>query len=94
MRTPVGEIDLIARRGEQIALIEVKYRRTRSIALDAVNGKQKERILRAGALWVGQNPQFAQFGRQFDLIALSPWRLPVRIENAFYAENTSQEQLI
>ena len=50
-RTPVGEIDLIAKRGRTIAFIEVKQRPSEAEGLDAVTAKGRRRISQAAALW-------------------------------------------
>lgn len=46
-RTPVGEIDIIARRGQLIAFIELKARRTKALAIESITPKQRNRIRRA-----------------------------------------------
>ena len=94
VRTPVGEIDLIARRWNRLAFIEVKYRASHEMALSAVSPAQSHRFLRAGALWLTRHPDLADHARQYDLMAVSPWRWPKRIENAFIAEGRDQERLL
>ncbi|HAJ20886.1 MAG TPA: hypothetical protein DCL95_12655, partial [Rhodospirillaceae bacterium] len=51
LKTPVGELDLIARRGKVICFVEVKARNTRDAALDALGTRQRRRIERAAAWW-------------------------------------------
>lgn len=46
-RTKVGEVDLIARRGTVLALIEVKARARFSDGLAAISGRQQRRIVKA-----------------------------------------------
>ena len=74
--TPVGEIDLIARRGELILFVEVKRRRRAGEALAALQPRQQQRIARAAAYFLQQRPRFAACAVRFDLVALAPWRLP------------------
>ena len=59
-RTPVGEIDIIAQRGNLIAFIEVKARRTKTLAIESITPKQRHRIRRAaGAHVKDHHPRFA-----------------------------------
>ena len=53
-KTPVGEIDLIARRGNTVAFIEVKARDTFLHAAEAITPRQQERIIRASNLFLSQ----------------------------------------
>ena len=46
-RVPVGEIDLIVRRGDVLVAVEVKARRRHEDALAAVTRRQRRRIERA-----------------------------------------------
>ena len=70
VRTPVGEIDIIARRGRTIAFVEVKQRRTVEEALAALGAQQRRRIMRAAGLWLAQNPHLAADDLRFDLMAV------------------------
>ncbi len=55
-KTPVGEIDLIARRGRVLAFVEVKARPTMREAADAISPRQQERIARASAWFLSPAP--------------------------------------
>ena len=46
-RSPVGEIDIIARRGRGLIFIEVKARKTAATAETAITARQRTRIERA-----------------------------------------------
>lgn len=85
-RSPVGEIDLIARRGTCLAFVEVKKRTKLEQALAAVTPQSRVRITRAAQIWVAANPGFAQFDLRFDVIALTPRGLPLHLKNAFSAD--------
>lgn len=76
VKTPVGEIDLIARRGKTLAFIEVKARRTLEEALGAVSPRMQGRIARAAQYYISQNPAHVALEMRFDLFALS--LLPLR----------------
>jgi len=84
-KTPVGEIDIIAKRGDTLVFVEVKLRRTladRDVALAALD---TERIARAAQWWHMEHPRARMLPARFDVIVLLPWRWPEHIENAFFA---------
>ena len=75
-RTPVGEIDLIARRGKTLAFIGVKARHDRTSALESLTPRQRQRIARAAGAFVRSRPDLADLNWRFDLIAAAgSWRL-------------------
>ena len=82
-RGPLGEIDIIARRGRVLALVEVKQRASRTAALEAVSPRQQARIARAAALLEVRHPEFASLDRRFDVVLVTPWRLPVHVMDAW-----------
>lgn len=82
-RTPVGEIDLIVRRGRRFAFVEVKARDSLAAAADAVSRQQRSRVLRAAEYWLAQNPQAADSDLRFDAVLISR-RLAMRhLKDAF-----------
>ena len=70
-KTPVGEIDLIARRGGCTIFVEVKARGTMDDALYAVQPKQAGRVMRAGEYYMARHNLNNQDVR-FDVIAVRP----------------------
>ncbi|EKF20037.1 YraN family protein [Nitratireductor pacificus] len=82
-RTRLGEIDLIARRGDLVAIVEVKARPTLEQAMEAVGLAAQIRIAHAADLWLARQPDYARLSLRFDLIAVLPRRWPVHVENAF-----------
>lgn len=85
VKTPVGEIDLIARRFGTTAFIEVKARQARSeeaVALEAVN---TSRISRAAEYYVARHPALAETPLRFDVIFLAPGTWPRHVKGAFDA---------
>ena len=74
--TPVGEIDLVARRGELLVFVEVKRRLRADDALSALLPAQQTRIARAAGAFLQRQPRLAGCALRFDLIAVTPWRLP------------------
>jgi len=93
-RTGAGELDLVALRGRTLAFIEVKERRSLGAGLEAVSARQRDRLLRAGALWRASHPAFETLEPRFDLIVIAPWRLPVRLKGAFEAEHAHTQSLL
>jgi putative endonuclease len=82
-RTKLGEIDLIARRGDLVLIVEVKARPTLAEAMDAVGYGAGRRIEAAADLWLVRQPDYARLSLRFDLVAVLPRRWPVHVENAF-----------
>lgn len=82
-RTPLGEIDLIARNKHVIAFVEVKARSTETIAVDAVSYASQNRIRAAADLWLSRRRDAALLSSRFDIIAVLPRRLPKHFIDAF-----------
>lgn len=82
-RGPLGEIDIIARRGRVLVLVEVKQRASRTAALEAISPRQQARIARAAALLEARHPEFAGLDRRFDVVLVTPWRLPLHLMDAW-----------
>ncbi|KTR04452.1 hypothetical protein NS365_15285 [Aureimonas ureilytica] len=82
-RTPSGEIDLIAKRGALIAIVEVKARPTLQAAMDAVTPAAQARIERAADLWLSRQKRAAQLSLRFDIVAVLPRRWPVHVKDAW-----------
>jgi len=86
-RTKLGEIDLIARRGELVLIVEVKARKTLAEAMEAIAHQSERRIEGAADLWLARQPDYARLSVRFDMVAVLPWRWPVHVENVFYGRN-------
>jgi putative endonuclease len=82
-RTPLGEIDIIARRGDLVAIVEVKVRPTLLAAMEAVGRMSERRIEAAADLWLSRQPDHARLSIRFDMVAVLPWRWPVHVPDAF-----------
>ena len=85
-RVPVGEIDIVARRGRTLAVIEVKARDTFATAAEALGPRQQRRIARAAAAFLKARPGCAGLDVRFDMMLVLPWRLPVHITDAWRSE--------
>tara|TARA_R110002020_G_scaffold87061_3_gene214916 strand:- start:11657 stop:12025 length:369 start_codon:yes stop_codon:yes gene_type:complete len=82
-RTPAGEIDLVARKGDLIAFVEVKARRDLAAGVDAVSYPAQLRIAAAGELFISRQKDSARLSWRHDIVVVSPWRWPVHLEDAF-----------
>lgn len=87
VRLSRGEIDLIARRGQVVAFVEVKARATVDAAIEAVTPATRRRIAAAAHQWLSRNPAYVGFGLRFDIVALAPRRLPHHLVSAFTADD-------
>jgi len=83
LRTPMGEIDILAQRGGALAVIEVKARAGATAAAEAVSPRQRARIARAAAWILGQRPELASRALRFDAMLVTPWRLPRHLTDAW-----------
>lgn len=83
VKTPVGEIDLVAKRGSVIVFVEVKARTTKALALDAVPQSSWNRISRAAEACMARRPAYASLGWRFDLVAIVPGRWPHHMPDAW-----------
>jgi putative endonuclease len=84
-RTPHGEIDIVARRRNLIAFVEVKARATLDEAAFAVTPRQQQRIIDAAQGWLAAHPEHAEFELRFDAMLIAPGRLPRHVLAAFDA---------
>jgi putative endonuclease len=85
-KSPVGEIDLVVKRGRLIAFVEVKARRALDAAAESVLVRQRRRIVAAAGAWLAAHPEHAGYDMRFDAVLVSPGRLPQHIVAAFEAE--------
>lgn len=83
LRTPQAEIDLLAHRGDILAVIEVKSRTSLEVALETVTFDQRDRLRRAGAQLAANRPGLKGCGVRLDLVALAPGKLPRHIPDAW-----------
>lgn len=83
LRTPQGEIDLLALKGRVLAVVEVKSRTTSEAALEAVRPDQRDRLRRAGAQLAANRPALKGVSVRLDLVALSPGKWPRHIPDAW-----------
>ena len=82
-RVAVGEIDLIARRGQVLALVEVKARRRLAEAGESINRRQRRRIARAAEAFLQRHPRMAELDLRFDVVLIAPGQWPRHIADAW-----------
>ena len=75
-RCASGEIDILARRGDMLAVIEVKSRGEIDVAASALAPRQRRRIARAAEAFLLSRPDLSALNLRFDVMLVAPFRLP------------------
>ncbi|WP_298959371.1 YraN family protein [uncultured Methylobacterium sp.] len=81
-----GEIDLIVRRGDVVAFVEVKARPTLDEALAAIDAAKRRRFSRAALAWIARHPASARLTLRADAVFVAPGRWPRHVVSAFEIE--------
>ena len=83
VRTPIGEVDLVARRGRVLAFVEVKARAT---VAEADLSLDHFRLRRVAAAAEALAPRFARPGddMRIDAVFVVPRRLPRHLPNVWH----------
>ena len=76
LQAPGAEIDILARRGGVLAVVEVKRRATLDLALEALHPVQATRLVAAGHALQMRRPALRDLALRLDTVALAPGRLP------------------
>jgi putative endonuclease len=84
-RSPVGEIDIVARRRGVLIFVEVKARDRLDAAAEAVTPRQRQRIIAAAEAWLAGHPEDAMCDIRFDVVLVAPRSLPRHLPAAFDA---------
>ncbi|MCZ2328752.1 YraN family protein [Bartonella sp. F02] len=85
-KTRCGEIDLIARRGNLVLIVEVKARSTLAEAILSIDQMKKKRIESAADIWLARQKDYSLLCIRFDFIAILPWRFPYHIPAFFISD--------
>lgn len=78
-KTKLGEIDIVARRGDVLAFVEVKARPELETATFALRANQFGRVARAASVFLTHHPRYASHSLRFDavlVVGLWPRHLP------------------
>ena len=82
-RSPVGEIDIVARRRGTLVFVEVKARSTLDGAAESLLPRQQRRIAEAAGAWLAAHPEDVESPMRFDVVLVAPGRIPKHIPGAF-----------
>jgi putative endonuclease len=86
-RCPAGEIDILARRGRVLAIVEVKLRRDLVSAAESVLPRQRRRISRAASAFLMTRPDLAALTLRFDVMLVAPPRPPRHLAGAWRTDD-------
>jgi len=82
-KSPVGEIDIVARRRRLLVFVEVKARDNLEDAAWSVTPRQRARIAAAAEAWLARYPDARIEDMRFDAVLVAPGRIPRHIAAAF-----------
>ena len=82
-KSPVGEIDIVARRRQLLVFVEVKARGDLDAAAEAVTPRQRQRIAAAAEAWLAATGAHGFRDIRFDAILIAPGKMPRHIQGAF-----------
>ena len=83
-KTPVGEIDILAKSGKMLIAVEVKNRKSLEDAAYSVTPFQKRRIERALLYYLARKPSPLSF--RFDVVLIAPLKWPCHIQGAWNSQ--------
>lgn len=87
IRTPAGEIDIVARRGTLLVFVEVKARRSGDDAAFALTEPQWRRIARAAEMFIARRPALGACAIRFDAMLVTPRGWPTHVIDAWRPMN-------
>ncbi|MQR98822.1 YraN family protein [Gluconobacter aidae] len=82
LRTPYGELDLLATDSEWLIAVEVKQRRTLRESASCLTARQSQRLMEAFEYILLTNPEWTRPNIRFDLIVVDPSGQARRIQDA------------
>ena len=85
-RSPVGEVDIVARRRGVLVFVEVKARNNLDDAALSLLPRQQQRIAAAAGAWLAAHPEDGKSDIRFDAVLVAPGKIPRHIPAAFETE--------
>ena len=85
VRNPLGEIDLVCRRGHCLVFVEVKARASTEAALFALRPRQQRRIAAAAGYFLQRHPGLAGLDCRFDLVTVGRYGRPRHVADVWRA---------
>src|SRR4026208_295950 len=82
-KSPVGEIDIVARRRGVLVFVEVKARNTLDDAALSLLPRQPQRIAAPASACLPAHPEAAESDIRFDAVLVAPGHIPRHIPAAF-----------
>lgn len=82
-KSPLGEIDIVARRRSLLVFVEVKARNNLDEAAESLQARQQRRIAAAAEAWLAVHGSDGFRDIRFDAILVAPGKLPRHIPAAF-----------
>jgi len=86
LRTPAGEVDIVAERDGLLAFVEVKRRPTLAEAAASLGARQRARLLAAAEIVLVAYPGWGAAGVRFDVLVVVDAGQVRRIVDAFRLE--------
>jgi len=83
VKTPQGEIDIIAKRFKSLVFIEVKARKDFETGILSIKPRQIKRIISAANYWRSIKQNYNDFTCRFDIVIVNPYLSITHIKNAF-----------
>lgn len=83
-----GEVDVVAERDGLLAIVEVKHRPSLADAAAALSVRQRNRLLMAAEILLGENPEWGRQGVRFDVVVIDAAGTIRRIADAFRSGDT------
>jgi putative endonuclease len=89
VRTPYGEVDIIAVRRRRLAFVEVKRRATRLECEAALTPRQAGRIARAAEFWISRHARYRDHTQGLDAMLVLPRRWPIYVPDALQVHGSA-----
>jgi putative endonuclease len=86
LRTPGGEVDLIAHQAPVLAFVEVKARASVGRGMPSLSERQAARIAAAAEFFLAENEGYEDTYMRLDLIVVTPGAAPHHFPNAWQVD--------